>query len=289
MPKQKSAAKTPKKSVNPFANLSPEERAKRLKDLDLGFRVLRQIEPREIETGEDILWYCIIDSALTFDQKTSTEVVEGAEIFYYGNNGDELAGCFTPMLRIDVIYAIAEKHIKRVYFDECCFASDIAENEVKAFLEMKTPGCEVFIVNFRKLFNRSDTENFDQYRRGYFKALLDAHEWLLNHNEELKFSLLNSPKGYLNCLDAMREQVTEMMRYGSRAEIKVKLLYPEKVKEKEHKHNKTVFERKHEKFKDVYKFDAMCIALKRDGDDWQKNFPDSQKSDSKSMEGDGTE
>ena len=111
----------------------------------------------------------------------------------------------------------------------------------------------------------------------------------MNHDDDLKFSLMNSAKGYLNCIDAMMKQVPEMMRYGSRAEIKVKLLQPEKVKEKERKHNKAVFERKYEEFKDAYKFDAMCTALKQDGDDWQKNFPDSKKSDLKNMEGDGAE
>lgn len=238
--------------------LSPEEQEERLKNLDAGFRVLKQIDATEIATGEDILWYCIIDSAMTLDQKQTSNMIEGAEVFYYGNNGDELAGCFSPMIRREVVEEIAQRHIKRVYFEECCFASMDEEKEAKAFLEMQTPGCDVFIVDFRQLFNRSRTENFDQYRRGYFKALIDAQEWFINHECDLKWALMNNAKGYLNCLKAMAEQINLMMKYGSRAEIRVKLTRPDKVKEKAAEARKSYTEAHRKKWAEVDAFAAMC-------------------------------
>lgn len=246
------------KAPEAWNRLSPEEQEERLKNIDVGFRVLKQIDTTEIATGEDILWYCVIDSAMTLDQKQTSDMIEGAEVFWYGNNGDELAGCFAPMIRHEVIEEIAKRHIKRVYFEECCFANMDEEKEAKAYLEMKTPDCDVFIVDFRRLFNRSKTENFDQYRRGYYKALIDAREWFINHDVELKWALMSNAKGYLNCLQAMAEQVNLMMKWGSKAEIRVKLTQPDKVKEKAKDGQERYMTKHVERYGDVEEFVKMC-------------------------------
>lgn len=210
-----------------------EEHKAKLGDLDTGFRVLRQIDQREIKTGEDILWYCIINSGLTLDKKQEDAEVDGSTVFVYGK--DEIAACFDALIKPSVIEYIISRKPKRVFFEEISFARDEEEAEATERIKEAVPECDVFTVNFRALFKRSSTQRFDEYRKGYFMALLHAMEWLMNHSEALKHLLMNSVDGCVNCIAAMIDQIDTMMQLGERAEIKVKLLKPEKAAEKEKK------------------------------------------------------
>lgn len=217
----------------------------KLEDLDLGFRVLRQIDQREIKTGEDILWYCIISSGLTLDKKHEEMKMDGSTVFVYGK--DELAACFDALIKPSVVEYIISRKPKRVFFEEISFATDEDEDEATERIKAALPECDVFTVNFRALFKRSSTQRFDEYRKGYFMALLHAMEWLMNHKDTLKHLLMNSVDGCVNCLAAMLDQIDQMMQAGERAEIKVKLLKPEKVAEKDRKEKEKAEAKRREK------------------------------------------
>lgn len=222
-----------------------EEYKAKLEDLDIGFRVLKQIDQREIKTGEDILWYCIVNSGLTLDKKQEDVEVDGSTVFVYGK--DEIAACFDALIKPSVIDYIISRKPKRVFFEQISFATDEEEAEATERIKAELPECDVFTVNFRELFKRSSTQRFDEYRKGYFMALLHAMEWLMNHTGALKHLLMNSVDGCVNCLAAMIDQVDIMMQYGEKAEIKVKLLKPEKVAEKNKKAKEKAEARRREK------------------------------------------
>lgn len=235
---------------------SSSEILQELADLDIGFRVFKQDDVTEMSTTYDYLFFCAINLGITLDKKVEQKTVCGSEILAYGKN--EMVACFDPFVDWKVIETIIEYKPKKVVFESCSFASDADEKKADDAITAAVPGCEVYIVDLRQIVRRSQSEAFGEYRKGYFKALLDAAEWLENHSEELKYTLMNSTKGATACLKAMAQQLPEMLKYGRTAKIKVKLLNPKKVKEKNEKARQTAAASKQDWEKSAEEWAAFC-------------------------------
>lgn len=233
-----------------------------LADLDIGFRVFKESYMEKMSTNYDYLFFCLLNLGITLDKKVEQKIVSGSEIMFYG--GTELAACFSPFVDWEVVKMIIEHKPKRVVFESCSFATNEEEKRADEAIRAAVPGCEVYIVDLREIVRRGESEAWGDYRKGYFKALLDSAEWISAHQDELKYTGMNSVKGIVACLTAMAQQLPDMLKYGREAKIRVKLLNPKKVKEKYEKSQEYCKKNKSEERKHTEEWERFCDSKKTD-------------------------
>lgn len=60
---------------------------------------------------------------------------------------------------------------------------------------------------------------YAQYRKGYFKAILDIRNWLTSHDDTLKGNKINKAAGIIAILDCILTDTNRFMTTGSETQF----------------------------------------------------------------------
>lgn len=142
-----------------------EEISKKLKALDIGFRVLKvdssnmqdvyyapdATEQKELiaqveniksdRTSEDLLFQVLIDWGVDLSLPITREVIEGKEVFFVDQNA--LAACFADRVDEALIQTIARRQPLRAVFRDASFADDSMKINVEQIFKLLAPSTEV--------------------------------------------------------------------------------------------------------------------------------------------------
>jgi len=161
----KTIAEIGKERVRRAGKLIQQELGESVKNLDIGFRVLKidssnmsdvYYSPDEVKQGdllaqinniregrteEDLLFQVLLDWGVDLSLPITREVIAGKNVFFV--DGNALAACFEVGIDESFVKLLAAKHPLRAVFFDAGFASDSVKINIEQIFKLVSPTTEI--------------------------------------------------------------------------------------------------------------------------------------------------